>query len=245
MIRTATVLVAGVAMSASASVITIDFSNDALGNALANGQAVSGNDVSSLFSLSSSGNNAGLAIFDSTASGPNASAEDQDLLVNLGNVLILQDNAESAKSGGIFSSPDDDGNGGTMSFSFAAPTELASITLIDMDGGNGGTVTLVDSDGDVRAFDIPNGWTNDVAADGPSGFGTIDFANLGAQSADSPGTDVTIAQNDAGFDLADVVSMDIFLIGSGGVDNLTIVPAPGALFVAGTGLAMIARRRRG
>jgi len=244
--RFAVVAGAACALPASAGVMNVDFSVDGAGAALVNAQEITGSEFSPLFTISSAGNNAGMAIFDSTPGGPNEDTGDNDLIVDLGNVLILQSdsgNEDDQTVAGIFDQPNDDQNGGTITFDFTDPLGLVSIDLIDIDDGNSAFVTLTDADGLVREFDVPNGWTNDIQADGPIGFGTIDFADLGPQTADDPAVSVTAA-GDAGFDLSRVVRLEVVLSGSGGIDNL-VIPAPGAMALLAAGLGIAARRRRG
>ena len=73
---------------------TFDFETDDSGAVLVNGQDImSPDEFGLLASVSSSGGNAGAAIFDSDPMGPNSGVQDQDLLVGLGNILILQSSA--------------------------------------------------------------------------------------------------------------------------------------------------------
>ncbi|MEM1183957.1 MAG: hypothetical protein AAGI53_03040 [Planctomycetota bacterium] len=241
MSRIAVGAVLSLAAGASAS---IDFSVDGGGIALQNGQEILGSEFNPLFDVTTDAAG-GLAIFDTTDPGPNSAGNDPDLLVNLGNALIMQENnIQTQTTPGIFDTPNDEGSGGNITFSFLAATELASVTLIDMNGGNGGTVTLTDAGGNVRVFDVPQMWTNDIDSEGPLGFGVIDFAELGPQTADTS-VEVTVTQNDAGFDLSQVVELNIFFVGSGAVDNLEIIPAPGTVALAFAGMGFAARRRRG
>ena len=82
-----------VAASSQAGFVTIDFSTDDFGAPLVNGQDISSpEEFGNLISISSSGNNQGAAIFDSDPMGPNMGGGDPDLLVGLGNILIIQSN---------------------------------------------------------------------------------------------------------------------------------------------------------
>jgi uncharacterized protein (TIGR03382 family) len=111
------------------------------------------------------------------------------------------------------------------------------------DNGAATTVTLVDVNGLMRQFDVPGNWINDIEATGPLGFGTLDFAGLGPQTADT-GDQATVSQNDAGFDLNSVVSLEVDFSGSGALDNLNFIPAPGTVALALAGLGLAGRRRR-
>ena len=142
--------------------------------------------VSNLFTITSTGNeHVGAAIFDSTprlsggTGGPNAfpiagSVADPDLLVNLGNVLILQEDSgipgpDTRREGGIptgnliFNQPDDDENEGSIFFNFSEAVEAVSIDLVDFSSGASGLVTLTDVDGNERVFTVPEEFTFDIA----------------------------------------------------------------------------------
>jgi hypothetical protein len=104
----------------------------------------------------------GAAIFDSDPSGPNAASSDPDLLVGLGNVLMLQENPGQTVPG-IFNLPDDAANGGVIvfdftGFAFIEKVEPRSIDLIDIDSfGNGAKVFMTDVLGHHRFFIVPAG----------------------------------------------------------------------------------------
>lgn len=178
----------------------------------------------------------GLAIFDSSPGGPNASSSDPDLLVNLGNVLILQENGGQTVPG-IFNLPDDSASGGTMVFEFSGfdfieKVEPRSIDLIDVDfAGAGARVTLIDVLGHTRTFSVPTNWTGDIHSDGPPGYRTLDLTTLDPQ----PGfASTATAKGDFDFIPGEVVRMEVELKGSGAVDNLVFVREqdPGALSVS-------------
>jgi len=242
-------LCAGMALvtSASATVVTTDFSVGPFGP-LVNGQVLVGDEVSQFFTLSSSGNNAGLTVFDTDPTGPNATSDDEDLLVGLGNALILQNNHEDDVTGGVYDDPDDDRNGGIIAFDFIGPVQLLSLDLIDMNGGNGGTVTLTDLQGDTAVFTIPESWTFDIGVTPTAdGFATLDLTDFNPQDAEGVGGPAT-AVVDANFDGTQVVGLDIFFVGSGGVDNVTydisFIPTPGVAAIAAAGGLVCLRRRR-
>ncbi len=200
---------------------TLDFESDDFGTPLVNGQSIStppefGNRVS----VSSAGANAGAAIFDSTPGGPNASSPDPDLLVGLGNLLILQ-NSEARRQTvpGIFDHPDDDRDGGLLVFTFFQPVEPASLVLVDIDVGalQGSVVTLTDVAGRTRVYTVPSMWTEDVFQNGPPGWRTLDLTSLDPQ----PGFQSTATAGEmTGFDPAGVVQIQVQLGSSGAVDGL-------------------------
>lgn len=162
----------------------------------------------------------GPAIFDSDPAGPNARSSDPDLLVGLGNVLLLQENSRQTVPG-IFDFPDDTANGGVLVFDFTAfgnleKVEPRSVDLIDVDASSM-TVTLLDILGKSRVYTVPSGWTEDVLVNGPPGFRTLDLISLVSQ----PGfvSTATVA-SDLDFLSHEVARIEISLRGSGAVDNL-------------------------
>jgi len=231
------------ASAAFAGPISIDFSTDDFGTPLVNGQSISSPDeFGNFFTVSASGSNLGAAIFDSTVGGPNAGGGDPDLLVDLGNILILQRTTSPTQTvPGIFDTPNDSAAGGTFSFEFLSAVELFSITLVDVNGGNDMSLVLTDGTGLTRTYTVPEQWTFDPT-DSPNGFMALDLTTL----IDQPGEAISIATavEDFGFNAADVIRFDVSLTGSGGIDNLTFIPTPGTVALAGlAGLAGLRRKR--
>lgn len=242
-----------VAMAASltyagAGVITLDFeTEDDFITPLVNGQAISSpGSFGNIVNIDGFGvNNLGAAIFDSSLGGPNVGSQDPDLLVGLGNILILQSKTSPTQSlPGIFDAPNDAAQGGTFVFSFISAVEMLSIDLVDIDAGNHTLVTLMDGQGNSRIFDVPAGWTFDIHAQGPQGYGTLDLTSLAPQLGEG-GQTATVFQ-DKGFDASGVVFMSVEMSGSGGLDNVafTIVPTPGVATIMLTGAGLTIRRRR-
>ena len=207
-------------------------------NALGNGQKVTGNEASALVNISASGPNLGATAFDTDPAGLNAGGPDTDLLVDQGNILILQCSCSPGDSGGsdFFDVPDDSPDGGTLTFSFTNPVELTSIDIVDIDTA-GADVILTDGSGLTRSYNIPLEWTGDAM------FATLDLTSTAAQAGTGTGDDVT-ASEDAGFDPTNVVSMDVQFDGSGGVNNLLIVPEPTSLALLFFMLTFAYQRRR-
>jgi hypothetical protein len=198
----------------------------------------------------------GATIFDSTPGGPNAGGSDQDLLVGLGNIVVLQNTTLPATTldptyGLLYDEPNDEAsiNPGSLEVSFlGGPVELLSLDLIDANGGFGADVTLTDSLGNTRLYVIPSMWSDDIAAcgGGCNGFETLDMTSLIGQTGEGGGT--TSVVNGAGFDPGDVTSLSVLLTGnpgSGGIDNITFIPEPTTGILVGLGLLGlgIARRR--
>jgi len=160
--------------------LVLDFeTEDDFATPLANGQDLTTpGEFGVLVAIDSGGNNQGAAVFDTTPGGPNDGGPDPDLLVGLGNVVILQSNDDPEQSEpGFFDTPNDSARGGWVSLDFAFESRLTSIDLVDIDSPRqGAVVSMLDTDGRFRVYDIPAGWTGDVASDeGTPGFGTLDL----------------------------------------------------------------------
>lgn len=173
------------------------------------------------FAIHGSGaGNLGAAVFDSDPAGPNALGPDPDLLVDRGNVLILQSADDPAQSvAGIFDRPNDSSGGGVFTFEFDSPAELRSIDLIDLDPGHDNVqILLFDVNGRTRGYWVPAGWTTDIATEGPPGFGTLDLVTLAPQ----PGAhgEIATCSSPSGFDPFSVLRMEIYAWGSMAIDNL-------------------------
>lgn len=205
--------------------LTLDFeTEDDFTTPLDNGQDISTEpEFGVLVAIDSSGNNQGAAVFDTTIDGPNAAGPDPDLLVGLGNAMILQSNDSPTQSTpGYFDTPNDSARGGSLYFDFVYRSELTSIDLIDIDTGpQSAAVYLTDSEGRQRTYFVPAGWTGDVEGDGPPGYATLDLATL----EDQPGfASTATASEDPGFDPESVVTLEVFFEGSGATDNLVFCP---------------------
>jgi len=195
------------------------------GRSLASSGALDG-----FFSLSSSGAHLGPAVFDSTPGGPNDPspdrAQDRDLLVDLGNHLILQNAQVPTQTvPGIFDHPNDDHAGGLLTFAFDTRAEALSLDLIDIDlsAPGGASVALFDELDRSRLYTVSPGFTEDLLDDGPPAWRTLDLTSLDPQ----PGfTASASAVESAGFDPTQVVRIEVTLQGSGAVDNLKFVRQP-------------------
>jgi len=197
---------------------TLDFEG------LDNGRSLrASNPFESLVAIDSIGANHGPALFDSTPGGPNDPGADPDLLVDRGNVLMLQEDPTQTEAG-VFDFPDDSRFGGTLSFEFTSPVELYSVDLIDIcpDPGQDALLTLTDSNGEARVYLIPSGWTSDVTMEG-TGVGTLDLTALGAQEGFAA---FALASETAGFAARDVVRLEVCFSSSAALDNLVFDPRP-------------------
>ena len=199
-----------------------------------------------LFLLSAASNGApiqGAAIFDSDPLGPNAGGADRDLLVGLGNILIVQNDSYATQTiPGFYDTPNDEERGGTIVFNFRSAIELLSLVLIDIDGHGPADVILEDGAGYVRTYNVGASWTRDIFAQGPDGWDTLDLTSLAPQVGEGGG--LATAWQDPLFDPSDVVRLTVNLSGSAGIDNLVFIPAPSALVAMVGGLLVPGRRRR-
>jgi hypothetical protein len=206
--------------------VELDFATeDDFATVLVNGQALSTPpEFGRLLSLTSSGPNAGAAIFDSTPGGPNDPSQDLDLLVGRGNVLVLQTDANTTQSvPGIYDRPNDDSDGGSLVFQLHDPVAPSSLDLIDIDSGasEASAVILSDDAGRVRTYNVPRGWTGDRLTDGTSGVRTLDLQTLDPQ----PGfLAAATAAETPGFAPDRVLRIEVRLGGSGAVDELRWCP---------------------
>jgi len=164
--------------------------------------------------------NFGACAFDSTPAGPNAGGPDPDLLVDTGNLLILQERHEQSVPG-IFDVPDDAQFGGLMVFTFDEPAQVLSIDLVDIEDGppiQEVTLIQVDASGRTRTTFVPDGWTRDVLRDGAPGYRTLDLLTPSQQ----PGylSNAEMIAEDEGFDRTRVVQLRVDMMSSGAIDNL-------------------------
>ncbi len=213
---------------ATAECFTLDFETDDEGQPLVHGQHLGNGDpefdggASFPVTITSSVNASNLptaAVLDSDT-GP--AAQDPDLLVGRGNILILQTDANTSEcppASGIYCSHNDDEDGGTLSFGFPGPITPASVVLIDIDSSDGtSTVVLTDGAGAQRTYSVPANWTGDFMSDGPPGWKLLDLTDTNGQIGF--GSTAT-AVDDPGFDPTGVLQIDINLAHSGGVDDLS------------------------
>jgi hypothetical protein len=201
----------------------------------------------------------GPAIFNSNMAP--ADTQDDDLLVGLGNVLLLHrtegpNHDFDATHGLVFRNPNDEADfndRGSVVFDFLVPlVRPVSIDLADIDDNVEVTVVLTDNLGRERVYLVPENWTTDINLN-PAGQGyrTLDLQTLLAQAAEplAGGSPATVSQN-AGYNGSFVVSLEVVFGGSspsGALDNLVfdVIPEPSTavLSVAALGVAFVRRRR--
>lgn len=239
-----------IALATSVNAANIDFSTeDDFVTPLGNGQIID-TEFGNIFTVSSSGPNAGPAIFDTT---PNVNPADPDLWVDLGNAMILQSNAnggaDAATSDGLFfDNPNDDASQNNfLIFDFINPLELISVDIIDVNGNGPVTVTMTDDNGNTREYFAPMNWTFEISAGGlppgAQGYDTLDLNSLVAQPGEGGG--VVAPPTDVGmFDITAVVQLEFEFDGSQAVDNLNFIPEPASALLLCTGAIALIRRRR-
>lgn len=209
---------------------TTNFETDDSGQPMAHGTRVDTefDDGSPTITGSLTGSGANTAAILNSSTGP--AAQDPDLLVGRGNILILQTDANTSEcppGSGIYCSHNDDEDGGTLSFAYDVPVTAMSIVLIDVDATDGTwSVVLVDATGAQRTYSVPASWTGDLVSDGPPGWRLLDLTLLAPQ----PGfASVASATQDQAFDPAAVVRIDVHVAGSGALDDLTVCSGNGNL----------------
>ena len=191
---------------------------------LANGEAIDENSFATqgvTISLPPGANlnNFGACAFDSTSDGPNAGGPDPDLLVNEGNLLILQENNQQSVPG-FFDEPDDAQLGGFLFVDFEEPSQVLSIDFVDVDDGPEESIILYqfDTSGRQRQTIVPAGWTRDLIVDGTPGFRTLDLVTPSGQ----PGflANAGMVLEDPGFDRQNVRRLVIDVNTSTAIDNI-------------------------
>jgi len=217
-----------------------------------------------LFNLSSTviggDGHLGPAIFDSDPA-DTTSTDDPDLLVGLGNILILhRDEGPNTTlhptQGLVFNHPNDEadfGDRGSLVLDFLiAEIHPISIDLIDVDRGVHMDVILTDNLGRTRTYDVPSNWTTDVTVS-PVGWHTLSLETLMNQPAapNATGNDATASQ-DEGFNDQFVLRLEVQIVGrspSGGIDNLVVssrlIPEPGTLVLGALAAACLLTFARG
>lgn len=226
--------------------VVIDFeTEDDFATPLENGQAITaGSTFGTLVRIdgaSDSGFTA--ATFDSDPAGPNAESQDPDLLVGLGNVLILQsDGAQSVP--GTYDTPGDDANGGTFEIELLAALQPVSIDLIDLcpSGDQSALVKLVDGAGQCRIYEVPAGFTEDITVSGGLGYRTLDLTTLAPQVGfESTAT----ASEDPEFESGAVVRIQVLFGGSAALDNLVLEGSTAATTTTGLNCFLVLGSARG
>lgn len=212
-------------ITAAINCFTMGFETDDSGLAMVHGTKVDsefdGGGVFPIVTGSLNGSGMNTAAILNSSTGP--AAQDPDLLVDTGNILILQTDANTSEcppASGVYCSHNDDEDGGALTFDWGGRLISArSVVLIDIDASDGASsVVLTDDAGAQRTYTVPANWTGDLVTDATSGTGTLDLTMLAPQ----PGFgSIATASEDGGFDPLRVVRIDVHLGGSGGVDDVS------------------------
>ena len=251
--------------STQAAIVTIDFTKDDSGNLLTHGQVIStapdvqnnkGNpdsffefgNIVSVRTTQGTGGHEGAVIFDSTPGGPGGilGDPDNDLLVDLGNIMTLQDTQRPATTdtgaganGLVFDAPDDvvKPNAGSIIFDFVDPVAPLAVDIVDANGKFEMVVILTDENSNTRTYTILEKWTYEISAPGipptAKGFDTLFLNSVAPQDGEGPGADGVQGNADdftlvvdAGLDQSKVTNIEFYFKGnpssSGGFDNLVL-----------------------
>jgi hypothetical protein len=195
----------------------------------------------------------GAAVFDTaeaTTPGNCTTGPDTDLCVaGQGNVLIVQQAGAGAKTGNVYDTPDDD-VGFVINLMWQMPVTLESVTLIDWNGGTGGSfLTITDAMDNTATWTFPSqDWTGELGIGGSDGKGLFDLTNFAAQSDDGgPPSAAAVFGGPGTFDGTKAVKLTVSNPSSGAIDDIVFTPEPStALLLAGglLGLLRAGRRRR-
>jgi hypothetical protein len=198
----------------------------------------------------------GPAIFDSNMA-PAATADD-DLLVDLGNVLLLHrtegpNHDINPTYGLVFRNPNDEADfadRGSIVFDFLVPlVHPMQLDLVDVDDNVNVTVVLTDNLGRTRTYLVPENWTSDIT-ENPAGYHTLNLDSVAPQAAGPGGTGgPATAVTTAGYNGSHVVRMEVRFLGdspSGALDNLkfAVVPEPATLLLGLMAMGCTAAMRR-
>lgn len=199
--------------------VTLDFeTEDDFATPLGNAQQID-DEFGNLVRISGAGANLGPVTFDSDVGGPNDPSINMDMLVNHGNLLLLQHSSFPTQTDpGFFDTVTDDNHGGDLIFDFLQPVDPRSMLLADINPppNLGASVTLIDGNGKRRVYAVDPGWTGGYGNAGPH---KLDLTTTMRQ----PGNGTprfARATEDEGFQQDNVVRMVVHMTGYGAMDEL-------------------------
>lgn len=170
----------------------------------------------------------GVAAFDSDPAGPNSQAGAPGLLVERGNLLVIQSDLTQSTPG-IYDAPAPSPTGGTVVIQFLRRVVPKSIDLVSLGPAVTARVTVRDTAGRGRTFDVPPGFTSDGVA---TPIGAVRGLPLD-RFADQQGfAAVATVEQDPGFDSTRIDHMEVWMDGPGALDRLVLDDA-GPLFTGG------------
>lgn len=176
---------------------------------------------------------------------------------SVGNVVIIQEQVSAAEqaagqlalpsgqTSGSNHAPDDDANGGTISFQFESPLESLGFIWVDLDAGQvpNYSIDFIDN-ASGTSVSLPMAFFESPL----SGFydATVDWADSHANLVDLITADALAAE--FGVPITQFDQVDFNMSGSGGIAylryELVDAPEPGTLPMVAIGLAWLANQRR-
>jgi hypothetical protein len=203
------------------SCFTLDFeTEDDFTTAIPNGAQIN-SQFASLVAISGAGANLGPVAFDSTPGGPNDPSINEDMLVDHGNLLLLQSSTLPGQTvPGIYDAITDDADGGDLVFDFVGTVNPQRLLLADInpEPNLGASVTLIDENGKTRVYTVQPGYTGGYGDAGPW---PLDLTTTAVQVGNAPGFRHATASQQSGFLQDRVVRMVVHMTGFGAIDELT------------------------
>lgn len=165
----------------------------------------------------------GAAAFDTNPSGANAQGSFPGFLVDRGNVIVMQDDPVQSTPG-IYDSPAPGANGGTLIFELLQPAAPRSIDLVATGTSTQVQVILRDEFGLSRVYDVPPGYTSDLATNPRGAVRGLRLNTLDEQAGYAATATV---DEDPLFDVTRLAYIEVWMNGPGALDRLILDdPAP-------------------
>lgn len=170
----------------------------------------------------------GPAAFDSSPSGPNASSNWPGLLVDSGNLVVLQGDPLQSTPG-IFDSPGPASGSGEIYLEFLHRTSPISIDLVGLGATTSAEVSVRDASGLAQTYTVPPGFTSDALADPSRATWTL-YLDTEEDQRGAHATATAVRQ--PGFNETSIAALEVRLDGPGAIDRLVWTeagpPSPGA-----------------